>query len=220
MYKINSFFNNDVYDELSLNDEPPTLYALMNSKINYNNPNPVKIENLPSAFRGYLFDFDYPLNNEFKENFEIAFLTHYMERRIGFPTYLSFKLHLKSKMWEIMPKYNKMLEGFSKLDFDGEKEIETRSENENGTATTHSVNDNRFSNTPQNELDDIQDGGYATDYTYNVGDGNNSANRTTNENIVRTKIDTIDEYKKYIENANNVYTLIFKECDNLFFSVV
>lgn len=220
MYRINPLYMNDAYDALTTFDVPPTLYSLMESKINYENESPAKIENLPETFRTYLFDFDYPLNTQYRYNFEIIFLNHYMFRRIGFETYLSFKLHLKTKLFEIMPKYNKMLEGFSKLDFDGDVETEVRNENETGASTSHTTNDNRFSSLPQNEITDVQDGSFLTDYTYNTGNGNNTANRNTNENITRKKVDTLDEYEKFMKHANNIYSDIFKECDCLFFGVV
>ena len=220
MYRINPLYMTDAYDALTTFDVPPTLYSLMESKINYENESPVKIENLPEAFRTYLFDFDYPLDTQYRYNFEIIFLNHYMFRRIGFETYLSFKLHLKTKLFEIMPKYNKMLEGFSKLDFDGDVETEVRNENETGASTSHTTNDNRFSSLPQNEITDVQDGSFLTDYTYNTGNGNNTANRNTNENITRKKVDTLDEYEKFMKFSNNIYSDIFKECDCLFFGVV
>ena len=211
---------NSIYNILNLNDDPPTMYELMNSKINYNNPNPVDVDKLPEAFRPYLFDFEYPLDNLFKENFEIMFLKHYMFRRIGFETYTSFKLHLEVKLFEIMPKYNKMLEGFYKLDFLGNQETHTKVTEEVGTSSANNTNDNRFSNLPQNEIDDVQNGSYLTDYTYNQGTANTEANRNESETININKVDTIDEYKKFIENANNIYEDIFKECDSLFFGLV
>ena len=219
MYKIPALWISDAYEALTTFDVPPTLYSLMESKVNYENESPVKIENLPESFRTYLFDFDYPLAQKYRYNFEIIFLTHYMFRRIGFETYLSFKLHLKTKLFEIMPKYNKMFEGFESLDFAGIKETETRQEIEAGTSNSTNVNDNRFSNVPQNEIDDISDGSYMTDYTLNQGTNEASANRNTNESIIRDKLDTLDEYKKFKEYANNIYSEIFKECDCLFFGL-
>lgn len=219
MYRIIPFCN-DLLKALSIDDEPPYLSALMESKVNYNNPNPVDVDKLPEAFRSYLFDFDYPLDNKYKYDFEITFLQHYMFRRIGFETYTSFKLHLIVKLKEIMPKYNKMFEGFSKLDFLGMKEIHQRQENESGSSTGTSTNDNRFSQLPQNEIQDVQDGAYLTDYTYNTGNTTGTAERETNENIDITRVDEIEEYKKFLDFANNIYSDIFKECDSLFFSVV
>ena len=119
-----------------------------------------------------------------------------------------------------MPKYNKMLEEYDKLDFIGEKETHIRSENENGSSTGGTTNDNRYSQLPQNEIEDVRDGTYLTDYTYNTGTSTGTANRNTTENIVITRADDLDEYKKFLDYANNVYEDIFKECDSLFFSIV
>jgi len=205
-------------------DLPPTLYSLMESKVNFGNDNPVKIEALPENFRNYLFDFSYPLDDIYKENFENMFLTHYMFRRIGFETYLSFKLHLKVKLNEIMPKYNKMLEGFSKLNFNGFVETHDRvtSDISNGQTITNNTLDSRNSNTPQGQLSDVRSGEYVDNYMYNQNDTttNANANTNTNENITIKRSDEIDEYKKFIDYVNNIYSDIFKECDSLFYGLV
>lgn len=211
---------NKIYDVLTLNDDPPSLYRLMQSKVNYNNPNPVPIEELPEAFRPYLFDFDYPLDNGYKDDFETTFLEHYMFRSIGFETFTSFKIHLKVKLKSIMPKYNKMLEGFYNLDFTGMDEKHIKETHETGVSSGNTTNDNRFSNLPQNEISDVKDGSYMTDYTYNEGTSETEANRNANENLTINKLDTVDEYKKFMNAVNNVYEDIFKECDCLFFGVV
>lgn len=222
----------NTYEALSQNDMPPTLYSLMESKVNYGNDNPVKIEDLPENFRSYLFDFDYPLDNIYKENFENMFLTHYMFRRIGFETYLSFKLHLKVKLNNIMPKYNKMLEGFSQLNFNGFVETHERVTKDvtNGTTETDLISDtttdNRQSNTPQNQLSEVQSGEYVDNYSYNQNNNKSNnktkanANTNTNENITIKRSDEIDEYKKFIDYVNNIYSDIFKECDSLFYGLV
>lgn len=220
MYRIPPIYNRDIINALSIDDYPPLLVDLMRSKVNYNNSDPVEVDKLPEYFREYLFDFSYPLDEEFKENFEITFLEHYMERRIGFETYTSFKIHLKSKLNEIMPKYNKMLEGFKDLDFKGIKEIHNRTEQESGSSSNTNINDNRYSQLPQNEIDDVKDGTYLTDYTYNVGDSTGEANRETNEDINIIRVDNIEEYQKFLSVAQSIYTQIFKECDSLFFGLI
>lgn len=219
IYRLKPIVNN-MFDILDISDEPPMLSDLMDSKVNYNNPDPVDVDDLPEAFRSYLFDFDYPLDNKYKQDFEITFLEHYMFRRIGFETFTSFKIHLKVKLKSIMPKYNKMFEGFSKLNFLGLKETHSRSESENGVSTGNTTNDNRYSQLPQNEIQDVKDGAYLTDYTYNTGTSEGTAERNVNENINITRADELEEYKKFLDFTNNIYDDIFKECDSLFFSVV
>lgn len=219
-------FQKEILRALEQNDQPPTLLALMNSKINFGKPDDekVKIIDLPSAFREYLFDFDYPLDSELKESFEENFLTHYMMRRIGFETYMAFKIQLKAKLNEIMPKYGLLLENLQNMDFDGIKETHTR--NITATSTSNGVSnntsDNRYSDTPQNQLASVQNGTYVTDYTYNQQSGTSSASGLSNssETINITKGDSTDEYIKFQERVISIYTLIYKELDSLFYGII
>lgn len=194
------YLNEEIYRGLSNHDMPPTLYSLMNSYVNFNKTEDekVKIIDLPSAFKDYLFDFSYPLDNTLKTSFEENFLTHYMFRRIGFETYMSFKIHLKSKLNEIMTKYNEMLLEIKNLNFLGSEEVHTRTLEDERTGTSSTSNtssntssstsngsssttsDNRYSDTPQNQLSDVRNGTYLTDYTYNQQTGTSQATASGN----------------------------------------
>lgn len=228
MYKLNPMSN--FFDALRLNDEPPTLYSLMESYVNYGKEESekVKIIDLPGAFKDYLFDFDYPLDNSLKPSFEESFLNHYMMRRIGFETYMAFKIHLKDKLNIIMPKYNKLLLEFNNIDFKGVKEIHTKSYrkaiDETTTGTSDNTTDNRFSNVPQNEIGDVRNGTYMTDYTYNTSSGRLGGTLSNNEDYQETleidKGDPTDEYMKLQDKIYNVYDMIYKELNCLFFQVV
>lgn len=226
IYKLNPMSN--FFDALTLNDEPPTLYSLMESYVNYNSEVKTKIIDLPGAFKDYLFDFDYPLDDSLKPSFEESFLNHYMMRRIGFETYLSFKIHLKDKLNIIMPKYNKMLLEYNNIDFKGIKEIHTRtyrkSIDEETSGTSSNTNDNRFSSLPQNEIQDVQSGTYLTDYTYNQSSGRLGGTLSNDENYTETleidKGDPTDEYMKLQDKISNIYDLIYRELNCLFFQVV
>lgn len=236
IYRIKPLVSNSFLNALSLNDEPPTLYSLMESYVNYNKEEKTKIIDLPGAFRTYLFDFNYPLDSSLKPSFEENFLTHYMMMRIGFETYMAFKIHLKDKLNTIMPKYNKMLLEFTNLDFKGVKEIHSKtytknideSNSENTTGTTSSTNDNRFSSLPQNEISDVQNGSYITDYTYNTNSGSMTGTLTGSksndeeytERLEIDKGDPTDEYLKVQDKINNIYDMIYKELNCLFFQVV
>lgn len=228
IYKLNPMSN--FFDALSLNDETPTLYSLMESYVNYGKEESeqVKIIDLPGAFKDYLFDFDYPLDNSLKPSFEESFLNHYMMRRIGFETYMAFKIHLKDKLNTIMPKYNKLLLEFNNIDFKGVKEIHTKSYrkaiDETTTGTSDNTTDNRFSNVPQNEISDVQSGTYMTDYTLNTSSGRLGGTLSNNEDYQETleidKGDPTDEYMKLQDKIYNVYDMIYKELNCLFFQVV
>lgn len=231
MYEIKPTYNNMI-NPLRQNDMPPTMYALMNSIVNYNADEITKITELASKARSTIFDFDYPLENAFKENFEITFLNHYMMRRIGFETFTAFKINLMTKLNEVMPKYNMMLEGFKNLDFLGDTEEHIRNEkskNETETTSTGEIsttNDNRYSDTPEDRLADVRNGSYISDYTYNQGtndsrnDTSGQTNFETDENIKIIKKDSIDEYQKFMKVANSVYSMLFNELDVLFYGLI
>ena len=225
----------DFYKALSINNEPPTLYSFMESIVNYGKEpeERIKIKDLAAASRNKIFNFDYPVSELFgKENFETLFLKHFMFRRINFDTFTSFQIHLDVKLNEIMPKYNKLIDGFNRLNFDGDVETHTRSQvdvnnmTSNNTNTNNVTSDVRYNNTPQGELEAIQEGTYLTEYTYNQNESNgttstegNSTNNT-NENIEIKRVDHIDEYKKFLEVYNNIYEMIFKECESLFYGII
>lgn len=232
------FPNRDFYDALDIYDDPPTLYSIMNSIVNFGNDNTVKIKDLPENARSTIFDFNYPSSgdNFNKADFENMFLTHYMFRRINYDTLNSFKLHLMVKLNDIMPKYLKMFKALNEIDFKGTKEEHSRMTNDSkstsssGTTTSQdaTTSDNRYSNTPQNNLSDVQNGTYLTEYTYtqNNGSGNTSSSvsstdtGSTTESIVIYRGDEIEEYSKFLEAQTNIYTMIFKECDSLFYGLL
>ena len=59
-------------------DEPPTIYSLLNSYVNFANDTPAKIKDLASAGRAMFFDFDYPLATGMtKSEFECMILNHF-----------------------------------------------------------------------------------------------------------------------------------------------
>ncbi|MBO7044023.1 hypothetical protein J6W34_05755 [bacterium] len=232
------FPNRDFYDALDIYDDPPTLYSIMNSIVNFGRENPVKIKDLPEYARSTIFDFYYPSvgDNFNKQEFENIFLTHYMFRRINYDTLNSFKLHLMVKLTDIMPKYLKMFASLNEIDFKGTKETHERvlsdSKTSSSSGTTNSTDsttgDNRYSNTPQNDLTDIQQGRYLSEYTYtqNTGTGSTTSNVSasdtgrTEEDITITRGDEIEEYSKFLEIQTNIYTMIFKECDSLFYGLL
>ena len=218
-------------------DEPPTLYALMNSICNFGKEDKTNIYNLAKGARTTIFDFNYPLSSYVnKEDFEVMILNHYIMRRIGFETVTAFKIALNVKLNEIMPKYNKILDALDGWDILNDGETVTRTTTDNGSNTLNntinannsSISDRRNSNVPQNELTDIQDGNYMTDYNYDtntdsgttVSNTTGSSNNITTERIERSPSDKIKVYKEFTQNVESVYTLIFKELDSLFYGLV
>ena len=228
-------------------DKPPTLYSIMNSIVNYNNEEPVKIKNLALNSREKIFDFDYPLSSKVnKKDFEVLILNHFLMRRIGFDTFTSFKIQLYVKLNEIMPLYNKM---FDVLDLEigditKKNSVDDRTSN-NKTNTsntsentsennTQNTSDRRYSNTPQNDLENVRDGKYVTEYNYDTNNAtsndrsnlkaNTESNSDTKDKNIydetTTRINMIEIYKELNEELKNIYSLIFKDLDCLFYQLI
>lgn len=242
-------------------DEPPTIYSLLNSYVNFANDTPAKIKDLANAGRAMFFDFDYPLATGMtKSEFECMILNHFMMRRIGYETVTAFKIALNVKLNEIMPMYNKLFESINGWNIFTDGEImdrtvtDSRTVNNTGTtsgtnnttnsttnsATSSTTSDRRFSDTPQNALQDVRDGQYVTEYNYDSdgGTSNSTSNTTSNstssatnnnssveggnqtERIIRTPTDKMHLYTEFLRNRQNIYTMIFKDLDSLFYQIV
>ena len=218
-------------------DEPPTVYALLNSYVNYDREEKVKISDLAKTGRGMFFDFDYPLANGInKEDFESMILNHFLMRRIGYETVTAFKIALNVKLNEIMPLYNKLFESIENWNIFNDGETITRTTSDNGisssinntTTTSNTTSDRRYSNTPENKLSDIRDGSYVSEYNYDQdgstgssnGTSNVTNNNTTNETINRTSSDKMQLYSEFLQNRQNLYTMIFRDLDPLFYQLI
>ena len=228
-----------------LDERPPRLYDLLESLVNYGKTDKTKIKNLAKESRNYIFDFDYPLSDKVnKEKFESMILNHFLLRRIGFETFTSFQIQLNVKLNEIMPLYNKMFESLDgwNLFNDGEiveRDLKDNRTIENNTSANNKLNNNsetisdlRYSDTPQNQLENLRDGSYVTDANYNKNNdtsesiGESTAKTNTkddnvlHETIKRSPSDKIAIYKEFQDNLKSIYTMIFKDLDCLFYQLV
>ena len=247
-------------------NKPPTIYtileAIVNPDVDLNEPGPeVKIKDLAKAGRSTIFNFDYPLtSNITKEKFETMILNHFLQRRIGFETVTAFRIQLDVKLNEIMPLYNKMFDALENWEIFNDGEVTTRTGTDNrtqnniqnstnnttnqlsnhSTTSTNDISDRRNSELPQNQLEDLRNGSYVTNYNYdtnnNTGEDNstsegssmstnNSTNNSTdnnvyNETIKRTPADKIAILKEMQENIKSIYTMIFKDLECLFYQLV
>lgn len=235
--------------------KPPTLYSILNSIVNGDKEEEdyTKIKDLAKEGRTTIFNFDYPLSQYLdKEKFETMILNHYLQRRIGFETVTAFRIQLDVKLNEIMPLYNKMFNALENWEIFNDGEVTTRtgtdnttSQNTNNTSntlentsitSTEDVSDRRNSELPQNQLEDLRNGSYVTNYSYdtNTSTGNDNSqskgtsqatnqgtdNKTYNETVTRTPADKLAILKEMQENIKSIYSLIYKELDCLFYSLV
>lgn len=222
-------------------DLPPTLYSLMNSIVNFDREEKIKIKDLPSYAREEIFDFTYPLSEKVeKDEFEEMILKKFMMYRIGFDTLNAFKIALDVKLNEIMPYYNKLFDMFEDWNLFDDDETEERTLNDsritNSTNTTSgstnstNTSDRRYAELPQNQLSDLRNGNYVADYNYdtNINSDTVSSNGSNNildsgnlhETIKRNKVNKMNVYKEFMNNRNSIMTMIYKDLSILFYGLV
>lgn len=227
------------------NQKPPTIYSILNSYCNYGKSefadDYIKPSELAKYGKGAIFDFDFPLSENVNlDTFEEMILNKFMMRRISYETLTAFKIALNVKLNEIMPKYNKLFDASLNWNLfnDGETTTRTLNENraDNGTSkvtssqTSNNTSDRRFSNVPQNQIQDIKNGTYMTDYNLdsdesslnstNNGETRTNGNTLVSETISRTPSDKFALYKEMLELEKNIYTMIFKDLSVLFYGLV
>ena len=230
VYRVYPFIIPPAYPDYNL---PPTLYRLLNSIVNFDAEEQTKIKDLAAAGREDIFDFEYPLSTHVeKEDFEVMILNHFLMRRIGYDTLNAFKIALDVKLNEIMPMYNKMFDMLNGWDIFNDGETTSRTVTDSGTnslnniTTSQNTSDRRYSETPQNQLQNIRDGKYITDYNYDTDNGSVSSSsagtdsRSTLESITRTPSDKMKLYREFIENKKSIMTMIFEDLDVLFYGLV
>lgn len=224
--------------------KPPRLYDLMESIVNYGKTDNEKIKNLAKYARTTIFDFDYPLSSNInRADFEIKILNHFITRRIGFETFTIFQIQLDTKLNEIMPMYNKMFDALENWNIFNDGEMTERTGEDNRLTnsqsdtsnlmenTSNTTADRRFSDTPQNNIQEVQAGEYITNYNYDqMQDSSNSkatSNNFTNtkddnlyyEIIKKTNTNKIEILKEMQENIQSIYTLIYKDLNDLFYGL-
>ena len=205
-------------------DIPPTVYSLLNAYVNFGEETKVKINKLAEEGRDMFFDFDYPLTtNLTKKDFECMILNHFLMRRIGYDTVTAFKIALCVKLNEIMPKYNILFDSIHNWNLFNDGEVISRSISAiiNNSGNGSNISDRRYSDTPQNQLSDIRDGSYVTDYNYDTDTSTTqqSGTEARNETETRSNSDKITLYTTFSREVTNVYTLIFKELEPLFYGL-
>ena len=226
------------------NTEPPTVYSLLESIVNYGKQDKTKIVDLAKEGRSSIFDFYYPLTDKIsKEQFETMILNYYMMRRIGYETLTAFKIQLNVKLNMIMPKYNMLFDSVANWDLfkDGktitrniEKSESGTNENKN-TLGTESVSSSSASNEtsgssqdsrkrsdlPQSDLTNLDDNKYISEYernngsTSNTGSSSESATNTTDtEGTSNGKYNTDSDINEVTKYTQNDLVKLYEEFQN------
>ena len=166
-----------------------------------------------------LFDFQYPYyTKEQKARFEKKFIDHYSTRQIGFGTFGKFKHRLKVKLNIIMDYYiqryksvdimNAIEDPFGNVDI-----VETFEQ----SATSKSSGENRFLDTPEGEVDNIDD------YLTNASKSSEGSEGTVKHTFTKkgnqgtsTYAHDMNEFRKSFINVDEE---IIRECNDLFLGV-
>ena len=214
------------------NDKPPTLYAILNSLVNFNQEEKTKIYDLPEKGADLIFDFEYitfpydwdDVTQEYVKSWqqrltETSILEHFIERRIGFETITSFKIHLKNKMNEVMPVFMQLFYMTNAEDnFFMYDEWNERTHDEETSGETSGGTINKYSDTPQGQLSKVSDDSYLTDYRDISVSGEDSGTREFTEGYRMMK--PREAYLQMITAKNSsIFEKLYNDLECLFYQL-
>ena len=174
-----------------------------------------------------LFDPDdkYPIwKEEHRKELEKKIIEHYYNQQIGFETWGRFKFELNVKMREIMPYYIDIYKT-TQYEYNPIENYSMREEfidvNE-GTAKSGSKSTERFSDTPQSSIDNLDN--YMTTATKNEGEGNSESKTNNNHSGWRKGNIGVTTTQQMIEQERkvtlNLDVMIIEELQPLFLGVL
>lgn len=196
-------------------------YAGLTESAGYNN-----IENVIKKALPKIFDFDFPIFDEdYRAVIETKIIKHYYTREISEETVGLWKLRLNTKMNEIMPYYNQLYKAWS-VDFnplyDTDITTEHTLDNES-TQTTSGKSTDRFSDTPQGSLQNIENNTYLSNATIVDSNASGTSNSTdeylekiTGKRGSMSYSKMLDEYR---ESLINIDSMIIVDLKDLFFKL-
>lgn len=196
-------------------------YAGLTESTGYSNVEQVIAGALPK-----LFDFDFPIfDEEYRTVLETKIVKHYYTREISEETVGLWKLRLNAKMNEIMPYYNKLYtawaDEFNPL-YDTDITTQHTLDNESSQTTTGKSTD-RFSDTPQGSLQNIEDNTYLS--SANINDTNATGTSTSSDEYLekitgkRGGASYSEMLDKYKDALINIDMMIIDDLQNLFFKL-
>ena len=153
-----------------------------------------KIDEIINESVPLIFDFDFPFYSDLAEDkleFEKQFLLHYYTREIGVETFGWWKVRLKSKLFDVMPKYKQLYDieqkKYNLYDTVNMERTVNSTNNTNGKGSSKQTSknsrqtDDLYSDTPQGGLENVKAGKYLSEYRY-LDDNSDATVNSTNEN--------------------------------------
>lgn len=179
-----------------------------------------KVAEIIEAARPKVFNFDYPIFDEsYRKTLETKILKHYYTREIGFETVGLWLLKLDTLMNEVMPYFNQRYKSetleFNPLyDFDVTREHtntkeEQGSTNATGQNTSSSTDTgtqtgerkNKFSDTPQGALTNVENGTYLTTAEVDNTSTNTSGSSESTSNGTTSSTSNINSTEDFVEKV-------------------
>lgn len=170
-----------------------------------------EIDNIIDKAVNNIFESDISFfDNDYGIKLEKKILRHYYTREIGFETVGLWKLQLNTTMKEIMPYYNKLYktemykyDPLSDFDYtiktdsnDVRTDDLTKSNAGTQEVKTGDKNVNKFSDTPQGGLEDVESGTYLTNATIDNSEGSSTRTDNLTEKNIGTVGNVIDRTER------------------------
>lgn len=193
---------------------------------NHDDVDNIIIDSRPIFFGGYSYNY---VDDKHKQELELKILRHFYFRELGFETTNLFMHRFKTRFYEIIEGYNKMLteeiKGLGLFDsYNLSSESLSNSDmTSSGTSKNNGVS--KFSDTPQGGLDGIRNDKYLTNI--NMADNDSSMSNSGNTKMSsksRQKGWTGDSYyKKMLDVMENkivsVDQLVINELESMFMGI-
>ena len=179
------------------------------------------VDEIISAARTHIFTFNWPAyNSDWKEAIEKFILKYYYTREIGLETVGLWKLKLEVRLEEIADKYNTIID-MIELTRDNKLHVNQLLYNIDvasyGKTEGTGESKDKFSDTPQGTLANVESGTYLTDYR-NIETGSEQETNATEKGYrgSKTKAELLTDASL---DVLDVLNRIAAECSDLFFKL-
>ena len=176
-----------------------------------------------------IFNFYFPFYDETKRvDWEVRFVKHFYMREISAETTGLFKLWLEDTLNQIMPKYNKMYEALEKefavFQTQNVDEGFTRQTEGNSEGSSEGESVGTHSTTPQGSIDNFLDDKYLDEASKSNSNASSKSSAKNKEDVTFNRkgyenITPASLLKEYSKLFGSVDSLIYKDCESLFFGL-
>lgn len=187
-------------------------YAGLEHSVGYD-----QIEDVLNTAWPKIFDYDFPIFDEaYRAHLCKLILLSYYQCEIAHEVVGVWKYRLKARMYQIMPKYNAMYKSIAAHDpFDNVDHVsntkrdgtDNQTGNRTGNSTTKATgkSKNRYSDTPQGSIADLEADRYLTNANITDDTTNSQTDTTDDTQNDRKYNETVDASQKGKTNGSSYY---------------